>query len=201
MPAGGASLTFFVSMRFNLLYLVAQLLTAGLALPGAAWAQVAAPPTFYTRDRYTAYTVFDASEDGPPTRVSGVGGTLTLRADGTYEKRMSILAPSGPYYFNQTGRFVLTGDSIRFSFTDAKGSDTQRGTFRFDSARRRLTLTIFGYPSGNKGVYELAAAKAAGKPVPAKPTLPPSSRRAKAGAKARPETQPRPHLAAPAPSG
>lgn len=173
-------------MRFNLLYLAALLATNGVWLPGAAWAQGGAPSTFYTTYNYTAYTVYDTSSNEPPTEVRGVGGKLTLRADGTYEKHMSIVASSGPYYFNQTGRFVLTGDSIRFSFTDAKGSDTQRGTFRLDPVRRRLTLTIFGYPTGNKGVYELAAAETNPKAAPAKRAAKPASRRAKAGAKVRP---------------
>ena len=55
--------------------------------------------------------------------------------------------------------FVLTGDSIRFAYTDLKGSDVQRGTFRFVPATRRLTLIILGYPAGNRGVYELVAAE------------------------------------------
>jgi hypothetical protein len=35
----------------------------------------------------------------------------------------------------------------------------QRGTYRFDPATRHLTITILGYPAGNKGVYELVAAE------------------------------------------
>lgn len=112
-------------------------------------------PPLFTTYLYTAYTVYDATSDEPPTQVRGVGGTLTLRPDSTYEKHFSLLLPTGPRYFNQTGRFSTRHDSIRFAFTDLKGSDVQRGTFRLDPATRRLTITIFGFPAGNQGVYEL----------------------------------------------
>ena len=130
----------------------------------ASRAQAPALPSFFTTYGYTAYTVYDATSDGPPTTVRGVGGTLVLRPNGTYEKRLSIVNAGGPHYFRQDGTFTLRGDSIRFAFTDLKGADVQRGTFRFEPARRRLTLTLLGYPAGNKGVYELVAAGAP--PVP-----------------------------------
>ena len=155
------------------------LIAAGAALlvPFAGHAQTA-PPSFYTTYAYSAYTVYDTTSAGPPTKVPGVGGSLTLRANGTYEKHLSIVAPSGPHYFNQAGTYTLKGDSIRFAFTDLKGADVQRGTLRFVPAGRRLIHTIFGYPTGNRGVYELAAAPA---PKPAAPrqvkSSPPKGRR------------------------
>ena len=116
-------------------------------LPLAVRAQAPLPlPTFYTTYLYTAYTVYDTTNPDEPTQVNGVGGTLALRADGTYEKHLSIVAPSGPYYFNQKGKFTLTGDSIRFAFTDLKGADEQRGTFQFDPATQHLTLTFWATP-------------------------------------------------------
>ena len=132
-------------------------LTSGLLLTSlsAAHAQTAPLPSFYATYRYTAYTVFDNSSTDPATVVRGVGGTLTLRPTGAYEKRFSIAAPQGLLSFKQDGTFTFAGDSIRFAFTDQKGDDVQRGTFRLDPATRRLTLTILGYPTGNKGVYEL----------------------------------------------
>ena len=133
-------------------------------------------PTFYTSYHYAAYTVFDTTSPDAPTTVPGVGGTLLLRPDGTYEKHLSIVANGAPHYFNQTGRFTLAGDSIRFAFTDLKGSDIQRGTFRFDPATRHLTLTILGYPTGNKGVYELVAQP---EPVPAPTSSRPKPRKAR----------------------
>ena len=165
----------------NKLLIQIQLLLLSL-LPLLAHAQTVSPPSFYTTYSYTAYTVFDTTSPDPPTAVRGVGGSLLLRPDGTYEKHLSIVAPSGPYYFNQAGTFTLTGDSIRFAFTDLKGADVQRGTFRFDPTSRHLTLTILGYPTGNKGVYELVAAEAPA----AAPTSPaPETPRPKSGKKRR----------------
>jgi hypothetical protein len=117
--------------------------------------------SFYGTYQYTAYTVFDNTTDAPPTPVQGVGGTLLLRPDGSYAKRLSITRANGPMYFNQDGRFTIKGDSIRFAFTDRKGADVQRGTFRFDPQTQVLEITLLGYPSGNKGVYELVAQPAA----------------------------------------
>lgn len=136
-------------------------------LSATALAQGAAPPTFYTTYYYTAYTVYDVTTNEPPTQVRGVGGSLALRPDGTYEKHLSIVAAGSPHYFNQTGRYTLAGDSIQFAFTDLKGPDVQRGTFRFNPATKGLTLTILGFPAGNKGVYELVATATKALPAPA----------------------------------
>ena len=147
-------------------------------LPVAAHAQTTPPlPSFYTTYSYTGYTVFDTTSPDSTT-VPGVGGTLLLRPDGTYEKHLSIVANGTPHYFNQTGRFTLAGDSIRFAFSDLKGADVQRGTFRFDPATRHLTLTILGYPTGNKGVYELVAAETAA-PAATEPVAAPKALRRK----------------------
>ncbi|MDB5235478.1 MAG: hypothetical protein JWR44_2471 [Hymenobacter sp.] len=160
-------MTFFANKLF-LLSASGMLLASLLSLP--AQAQSAAPiPSFYATYNYTGYTVYDTTSPEPPTVVRGVGGSLSLRADGTYEKHMSIVAPAGPHYFNQTGRFTLAGDSIRFAFTDLKGADVQRGTFQFDPSNKHLTITILGYPEGNKGVYELVAAEPKPTPPAARP--------------------------------
>jgi hypothetical protein len=130
-------------------------LLAALLVPAPA---PSPPAAFYTTYTYTAYTVYDVTTDEPPTQVPGVGGTLALRADGTYDKRLSLLlGDSGPRFFTQHGKFTTKGDSIVFRFTDLKGSDVQRGTYRYDARTRRLSITILGYPTGNKGVYELVA--------------------------------------------
>ena len=132
-------------------YLLAALLLSP-PMPGP-------PAAFYTTYTYTAYTVYDyTTGEAPATRVSGVGGTLALRADGTYAKRLSLLlGDSGPRFFSQQGKFTTKGDSIVFRFTDLKGSDVQRGTYHYNAKTRRLSLTILGYPTGNKGVYDLVA--------------------------------------------
>ena len=164
-------------MRIPVLRYLTFLLLAGL--PCAAQAQTTPPlPTFYTMYQYTGYTVYDTTTPDQPTTVTGVGGALTLRPDGTYEKHLSIVTNGTPHYFNQTGRFTLTGDSIRFAFSDLKGADVQRGTFQFDPATRHLTLTILGYPTGNKGVYELVAAETAA-PAATEPVAAPKALRRK----------------------
>ncbi|MVN75019.1 hypothetical protein GO988_01625 [Hymenobacter sp. HMF4947] len=118
----------------------------------------APPPAIYATYTYVAYTVYDLTNGEPPTKVPGVGGTLALHADGTYDKRLSLLmGDSGPRFFTQHGRFTTSGDRIEFSFSDLKGADVQRGTFRYEAKARKLTITLAGYPPGNKGVYELVA--------------------------------------------
>ena len=149
-------------------------------LPYAARAQATSPlPTFYASYTYTAYSVYDTTSPDAPTTVTGVGGALTLRPNGTYEKHLSIVANGTPHYFNQAGRFTLTGDSIQFAFSDLKGTDVQRGTFQFDPATRHLTLTILGYPTGNKGVYELVAAETIVSPAVVAPVATPKALRPK----------------------
>lgn len=135
-------------------------------LPVLARAQTARPlPSFFGTYAYTAYIVHDTTSSDAPTVVGGVGGTLTLNASGTYAKRLTINGNNGPMLFKQDGTFTITGDSIRFAFRDQKGADVQRGTFRFDPATRHLTVTILGYPAGNRGVYELVATEPAKSPT------------------------------------
>ncbi|MGI4832289.1 MAG: hypothetical protein ACRYFK_02395 [Janthinobacterium lividum] len=126
--------------------------------------QPAGPPVaFYTTYSYVGYTVYDFTEGQPPTAVPGVGGTLTLRADGSYSKRLSLLlGDSGPRYFSQQGRFSTLGDSIFFRFSDKNGPDVQRGTYQYEPTSRRLRINLAGYPRGNHGDYELRALPAAG---------------------------------------
>ena len=154
---------------------------AAAQMPASVAAQ--APVRLIGTYRYTGYTVFDAESPNEPTAVQGVGGTLLLRPNGTYAKRLTITLGTRTVPFNQDGTYRLAGDSIRFAFRDPKGADVQRGTARLDSTGRRLTLTILGYPAGNKGVYELEAAPAGPVvlPAPKTPAAPP----AKAGKKRR----------------
>jgi len=156
-------------------------------VPGSAAAQVpaAAPPPLAGTYRYTAYTVFDAESSNEPTAVRGVGGTLTLRPDGTYAKRLSLALGSRTIPFTQDGTYTMAGDSIRFAFRDQKGPDVQRGTARLDSVNRHLTLTILGYPTGNQGVYELEVAPAEATVAPVPPPAPAPPPRARAGRKRR----------------
>ena len=131
------------------------LMAAGASAP--ATAQAPPPLRLIGIYRYTAYTVFDAESPNEPTAVRGVGGTLTLRPDGTYAKRLTLVLGTRTVPFSQDGTFTLAGDSIRFAFRDQKGADVQRGTAHLDSVGQHLTIIILGYPTGNQGVYELEA--------------------------------------------
>lgn len=137
-----------------------------LALGPLVLLQPSGPPAaFYTTYSYVGYTVYDFTEGEPPTVVPGVGGTLTLRADGSYDKRLSLLlGDSGPRFFSQRGRFTTQGDSIFFRFVDQTGPDVQRGTFRYEPVSQKLHISLAGYPKGNHGDYELVAL-----PAPARP--------------------------------
>ena len=150
-------------------------LLLGMFHPAAAQTPAAVPPATPLAGtyRYTAYTVFDAESANEPTAVRGVGGTLTLRPDGSYAKRLLLALGSRTVPFSQDGAYALAGDSIRFAFRDQKGPDVQRGTARLDSLGRLLTLTILGYPAGNRGVYELEAVPAAALLVPVPVPAPP----------------------------
>ena len=80
------------------------------------------PPAFYTTYTYTAYTVVDLTTGEPPTQVAGVGGTLTLRADGTYAKRLSLLlGDSGPRLFFAAGQVYHQGRQHRLPFYRPQG--------------------------------------------------------------------------------
>ncbi|GAA4369161.1 hypothetical protein GCM10023185_42550 [Hymenobacter saemangeumensis] len=159
---------------------------AQVPTPKAAYFEATQLKSFYNTYTYTAYTVYDNTSDEPPTEVQGVGGTLTLNADGSYQKRLTLQMNQGLMPFSQDGQFVIKGDSIRFAFTDRKGPDVQYGTFRFDPQTLALEITLIGYPSGNRGVYVLQGQGApparAVKPAPAaSKTTPP--KRAKSGRK------------------
>lgn len=144
-------------------------------MPAAA--QAPAPLRLIGNYRYTGYTVFEAESPNEPTAVRGVGGTLLLRPDGTYAKRLTLALGTRTIPFTQDGTYTLAGDSIRFAFRDQKGADVQRGTARLDSVGRHLTIIILGYPAGSQGLYELEAAPAeaviAPAPTPAPATAPP----------------------------
>ena len=113
-------------------------------------------PSFFTTYTYLTYTILDKGTDSAPMAAQGVGGTLTLRPDGTYEKQLTLKANGGTMRFDQTGRFDFAGNQISFSYTDKKGQPrTDKGTFRL--ANGLLTLIIEGYPAGNQSTYTLRA--------------------------------------------
>ena len=110
--------------------------------------------SFLTTYTSLSYSILDKGTSPEPMAAQGVGGTLTLRPDGMYQKRLTLSANGGAMSFDQDGRFTFTGDRITFTYTDKKGQPrTDQG--RFQLRNSLLTLTIEGYPAGNKSIYTL----------------------------------------------
>ncbi|UOQ70085.1 copper resistance protein NlpE [Hymenobacter cellulosilyticus] len=115
-------------------------------------------PSFFTSYTYLSYSIVDTETSAKPMEAKGVGGTLTLHPDGTYQKRLQLSGNGGVMNFSQDGRFTFSGDQITFSYTDSKGqARVDQGAFRYQPKARTLTLTLIGYPAGNKGIYTLRA--------------------------------------------
>ncbi|MCR5889373.1 hypothetical protein LRS06_16680 [Hymenobacter sp. J193] len=109
---------------------------------------------FYTTYEYLTYAILDQSAGPEPVAAQGVGGTLTLRPNGTYQKRLTLAANGTTLHFDQDGRFAFTADHITFIYTDSKGQPrTDEGTFVLRNGL--LTLTMQGFPAGNQGIYTL----------------------------------------------
>ncbi len=143
-------------MNFRLNLLLLLLLGVGLlGVAGPARAQQAArPATFFGTYTYRSYTILDRESGPDPLPAQGVGGTLTLRANGTYQKRLTLAANGGTMRFDQDGRFTFTPGHISFTYADKTGrSRTDEGTFRL--AKDSLTITLAGYPAGNQSIYIL----------------------------------------------
>ena len=144
----------------NLRYLP---LLAGLLLSApAVLAQRKATPTatlkpsFFTTYTYLTYSILDKESGPTPVAASGVGGTLTLSPDGTYQKHLTLTVNGNSMPFDQMGRFTFTGNNITFAYTTKKGeARTDQGTFSLRN--NLLTLVMEGYPAGNSSTYTLRA--------------------------------------------
>ncbi|RPD44911.1 hypothetical protein DNI29_19620 [Hymenobacter sediminis] len=111
-------------------------------------------PSFFTTYTYLTYSILDKATSPTPMPAKGVGGTLTLRPDGTYQKRLTLSINGGTMPFDQDGRFTFAGNRISFSYTDKKGqARTDEGTFQLRNGL--LTLTMAGFPAGNQSIYTL----------------------------------------------
>lgn len=111
-------------------------------------------PSFFTTYTYLTYSILDKESGPTPVAASGVGGTLTLSPDGTYQKHLTLTVNQNPMPFDQTGRFTFAGNNITFTYTDKKGQPrTDQGTFSLRN--NLLTLVIEGYPAGNSSTYTL----------------------------------------------
>ncbi|MBT9394524.1 hypothetical protein KLP40_15240 [Hymenobacter sp. NST-14] len=138
-----------MTARTFLLALGGALLLAGLtaARPAAS---------FFTTYTYLSYAILDRESSPRPLPAQGVGGTLTLQANGTYQKRLTMSANGGTMRFDQDGRFTFTPGHIRFTYPDKTGrSRTDEGTFQLHQGQ--LTITLNGYPAGNQSIYTLRA--------------------------------------------
>ncbi|HEX8424663.1 hypothetical protein [Hymenobacter sp.] len=144
-------------IRF-LFFLVCLLLGAPL-VSSAQRAASPAPtlqPSFFATYAYLTYDILDKASGPTPIAAKGVGGTLTLNPNGTYQKHLTLAANGTAMPFDQTGRFAFTGDQITFSYTDKKGQPrTDQGSFRLRN--NLLTLIIQGFPAGNYSTYTLRA--------------------------------------------
>jgi hypothetical protein len=123
----------------------------------AAKAPATPPRKPYGKFTYTTYVVIDkAVGDGKPVPVRGVRGSLHLGPDGSYAKKFVLPGPQGPNYFNETGRYTLSGNKIEFKYV---GSDTQPitygGTFKFHPKAQALALLLNQKPNGSREVYGL----------------------------------------------
>ncbi|RSK29611.1 hypothetical protein [Hymenobacter metallilatus] len=110
-------------------------------------------PSFFATYTYLTYAILDKGTSPTPLAAKGVGGTLQLRADGTYQKRLTLAGNGTTLRFDQDGRFVFAADSIRFLYTRNGQPHTDRGVFRLRNGL--LTITLAGFPVGNQSIYTL----------------------------------------------
>ncbi|UPL50334.1 copper resistance protein NlpE [Hymenobacter sublimis] len=142
-------------MLYRLFLLGCLLLTAATGMAQRTASSVPRlAPSFFTTYSYLSYTILDRGTSPVPMPAKGVGGTLTLRPDGTFQKRLTLAANGGTMRFDQDGRFTFAADRISFSYTDKKGQPrTDQG--RFQLRNGLLTLVMAGYPEGNQSTYTL----------------------------------------------
>ena len=136
-------------------------LTAAAFAPALTMAQSRQTPTqpagaVYTTYTYLSYAILDKGTSPTPLAAKGVGGTLTLRPNGTYQKHLTLAGNATTQHFDQEGSFTLTPGRITFVHPDPSGnSRTETGTFRLTG--KLLTITLEGYPAGNQSIYTLQA--------------------------------------------
>ncbi len=103
-----------------------------------------------------AYSVYVIVYKGEVTNTRGVGGTLSLGPDGSYQKRLEIAGPYGNYHFDETGHYRLDGKKITFEYTNSKGEKASyNGTYNFNLKALSLTLILNQEPTGDREVFGL----------------------------------------------
>ncbi|MBH8569698.1 hypothetical protein KB206_12455 [Microvirga sp. STS02] len=114
------------------------------------------PPKFFGTYTYTVYLVYDPAYGQKPTNTRGVGGTLTLGAAGSYEKKLQIPGPYGSYHFDETGRYTIKGQNIEFTYTNSKGKPvTYGGTFSYSEPALSLSMILNQDANGGREVFGL----------------------------------------------
>lgn len=123
------------------------------------------PLQFYSTWTYRSYLIFDKRFDnGAPTVTRGVGGTITLGPNGTYEKELTFPGPYGINRFAQRGHYQLTDiksqgrlkvGKITFNYLDSGGKgQSYGGDFNFDLQGLSLVMTLNQDVNG-KEIYGL----------------------------------------------
>ena len=150
-----------MNFHFRFLFSLVLVLPAAVPLLAQSRAQVrpqvaaqAAPVSFFGTYAYQSYTILNRETSPEPLPAQGVGGALTLRPDGSYQKRLTLTVNGGPMRFDQDGRYTFTPGRISFTHTDKNGrTRTDEGTFRLEKGL--LTIVVAGFPAGNQSTYTL----------------------------------------------
>ncbi|RSK47114.1 hypothetical protein [Hymenobacter rigui] len=130
--------------------------TAARSTAAAAAPAAKLPAQFFGTHTYVAYVIFDPNHSSQPTRTRGVGGTLWLGPAGTYEKKLKIPGPYGPYTFNESGRYTVKGNRINFTYAESKGQPVSYGgTFHFDTASLSMGMILNEDEKGGREVFGL----------------------------------------------
>ncbi|MCA8829740.1 hypothetical protein [Hymenobacter pini] len=114
------------------------------------------PAQFFGTHTYVAYVIFDPARSKEPTRTRGVSGTLWLGPAGTYEKKLKIPGPYGPYTFDESGRYTVNGNRINFTYNNSKGQpQSYGGTFHFDVSSLSMAMILNEDAQGGREVFGL----------------------------------------------
>ena len=142
-------------MKLKLRFAYASALCFGLALVSGgacssgtgADGQAAPTGTF-------AYAHYVVGLTGQPNTVfNQLNGTLTLNADGTYDKRLGVITGPDTTKTADHGTYKVSGNTITFDFPDRHDGlpHTYGGTFRYLPATKALSLRL---NDNGQGMYE-----------------------------------------------
>lgn len=98
------------------------------------------PAQFYQTFTYTSYVI--NSQKYGNTNTKGVGGSLMLGTNGSFDSELTFPGPYGRNSFKKSGTFCLDGDQIVFNYTDSDGKQTMKGTYAFSLSGLQLTIIV-----------------------------------------------------------